>query len=100
MCIRDSVYAAISGEVDVSCADELRTTLSSALTPGVDSVVITIKDMSYIDSTGIGVFVGLVHHAREAGISLSIKEPTRNVLRIFSMLGLDAELGFDTKSDA
>lgn len=91
-----TVRAHISGEVDVSCADDLRAKLESALTPGISELSVNIKDMSYIDSTGIGVFVGLMHHAKQKHIALSIHEPTRNVLRIFTMLGLDAELGLSS----
>ena len=91
-----TAHAHISGEVDVSCADDLRAKLESALTPGVSELSVNIKDMSYIDSTGIGVFVGLMHHAKQKHIALSIHEPARNVLRIFTMLGLDAELGLSS----
>lgn len=83
----------VSGEVDVSCADELRTKLQDALSDNIKQLIIDIEHMSYIDSTGIGVLVGAAHQAITCGVSTQVVHPQRNVLRILSMLGVCEELG-------
>lgn len=83
----------VSGEVDVSCADELRTKLQDALSDNIKQLIIDIEHMSYIDSTGIGVLVGMAHQATTCGVSTQVVHPQRNVLRILSMLGVCEELG-------
>lgn len=83
----------VSGEVDVSCADELRTKLQDALSDDIKQLIIDIEHMSYIDSTGIGVLVGMAHQATTCGVSTQVVHPQRNVLRILSMLGVCEELG-------
>lgn len=83
----------VSGEVDVSCADELRTKLQEALSDNIKQLIIDIEHMSYIDSTGIGVLVGMAHQATTCGVSTQVVHPQRNVLRILSMLGVCEELG-------
>ena len=83
----------VSGDVDVSCADELRTKLQDALSDNIKQLIIDIEHMSYIDSTGIGVLVGAAHQATTCGVSTQVVHPQRNVLRILSMLGVCEELG-------
>lgn len=83
----------VSGEVDVSCADELRTKLQEALSDNIKQLIIDIEYMSYIDSTGIGVLVGMAHQATTCGVKTQVIHPQRNVLRILSMLGVCEELG-------
>ncbi len=83
----------VSGEVDVSCADELRTKLQDALSDNIKQLIIDIEHMNYIDSTGIGVLVGAAHQATTCGVSTQVVHPQRNVLRILSMLGVCEELG-------
>ncbi len=82
----------VSGEVDVSNASELRDAIDAALSEGVSSVSVDISDVSYIDSTGIGVLVGAAHRAVDGGIAFSVANPQRNVARILSLLGMGEEL--------
>lgn len=82
----------VSGEVDVSNASELRDAIDAALSEGVSSVSVDISDVSYIDSTGIGVLVGAAHRAADEGIAFSVANPQRNVARILSLMGMGEEL--------
>ena len=82
----------IEGEVDVSCADDLRSELGLALDAAPESVEVDLSAMPYIDSTGIGVLVGFAHRAAEEGVAFSLVAPQANVMRVLSLLGLDKEL--------
>ena len=81
------------GDVDVSCASELREAIDAALEEGGAEVVVDLAQVPYIDSTGIGVLVGGAHRALEAGLRLQVVNPQRNVARVFGLLGIDRELG-------
>ncbi|MBE6479523.1 MAG: STAS domain-containing protein [Olsenella sp.] len=83
---------AVSGEVDVSNASELRDALDAAFADDLAEVEVDLADVAYIDSTGIGVLVGAAHHAQEAGVTLTVARPQRNVARVLGLLGVDAEL--------
>ena len=84
------------GEVDVSCAAELRDAIEAALAAeDVQAVVVDLAQVPYIDSTGIGVLVGAAHRAQEAGQRFAVEGPQRNVRRVLDMLGISAELGLD-----
>ena len=55
----------VAGEVDISNADALRTAIDLALEQPPAEVELDFSQVSYIDSTGIGVLVGAAHHARD-----------------------------------
>lgn len=83
----------VAGEVDVSCADELRLAIDAQLAQ-LDSgeLVVDLSEVPYIDSTGIGVLVGAAHRAVEAGGKLVVARPQRNVSRVLGLLGVQADL--------
>lgn len=83
----------VEGEVDVSNADELRTALNEALQADADAIEVDVAQVSYIDSTGIGVLVGAAHRAADAGKTFAVAHPQRNVERVLAMLGVSEELG-------
>ena len=82
----------IEGEVDVSNASELRDALDTALADGVKEVEADFAEVAYIDSTGIGVLVGVAHRAQESGSVLVVANPQKNVERVFTLLGVDKDL--------
>lgn len=83
----------VAGEVDVSCADELRSAIDAQIAEGVaGELVVDIADVPYIDSTGIGVLVGAAHRVSEAGGTLVVARPQRNVARVLGLLGVEADL--------
>lgn len=92
-CAPESCIVDVSGEVDVSNADELRDAINDIITNGTaTSVDIDLTKVPYIDSTGIGVLVGATHRAREAAKTVSVVCPNENILRVFNLLGVDEQL--------
>ncbi len=92
-----SVLVVVEGEVDVSNAGELRDALNAAAADEGPAKPITVDlaDVSYIDSTGIGVLVGAKNRATQAGTSFVVTNPQRNVARVLSLLGVNKELGLE-----
>ena len=82
----------VAGEVDVSNASELRDAIDAKLPEVEGELVVDISDVPYIDSTGIGVLVGAAHRASEAGASLVVARPQRNVARVLGLLGVGRDL--------
>ena len=90
--VDDKLVVSVAGELDVSNAPELREALEAAEADDA-AIEVGIAEVPYMDSTGIGVFVGAAHRAADAGRSFAVKNPQRNVRRILGMLGLLDELG-------
>ena len=57
----------VTGEIDISNADSLRNAIDLALEQPTEAAELDFAQVSYIDSTGIGVLVGAAHHAAEHG---------------------------------
>lgn len=90
------VRIAVVGEVDVSCADEMRDAISEALAVvGTKDVEVDLSQVPYIDSTGIGVLVGAVQRAADASMVVTVSNVQRNVRRVLDMLGIASDLGLD-----
>lgn len=88
-----TVTLAVTGEVDVSNASELRAQADAVLADGfTGELVVDLSGVPYIDSTGIGVLVGAAHRAQEAGASLAVANPQKNVERVLGLLGVSADL--------
>lgn len=92
-CEQDVCRIEVAGEVDVSCADELRAAVDEAFAGSASTIEVDLAEVPYIDSTGIGVLVGAAHRAADAKAELHVTNPQRNVSRVFRMLGVESELG-------
>ena len=89
----DGTLVAVSGEVDVSNASDLRDELSKALEGPSASIEVELSKVSYIDSTGIGVLVGAAHRAGELSRTFKVLHPQPNVSRVLGLLGVSKDLG-------
>lgn len=83
----------VTGEVDISNASKLRDAIDFALEQPTEEVKLDFAEVSYIDSTGIGVLVGAAHHAEEHGKRFVAVNAQPGVLRVAQLLGLDKEVG-------
>ena len=87
-----SSTVAVSGEVDVSNASRLREAVDERLADHVAELVVDLSEVSYIDSTGIGVLVGTAHRAEEQKVRFEVARPQKNVARVLGLLGVSEEL--------
>ncbi len=76
----------VRGEVDIATSPLLRRQLER-LVDGDEPIVVDVSEMTFIDSSGLGVLVEMLHRRHDgAGITLrGIQEPVR---RVFEITGL------------
>lgn len=79
----------LKGEVDISNAAQLKSELQAMLKEKMAPVTMDIKDLSYIDSTGLGVIIGTYKRMEERGISMKMKNPVKNVEKLLKITNLD-----------
>src|SRR6266480_6048675 len=79
----------IAGELDLSTAPQLKWRLVDALEAGLGGIVVDLGDVTFMDSTALGVLVG-VRRGLDVGARLGIVCTDANVLNVFRMSGLDA----------
>ncbi len=79
----------VGGEVDVYTAPELRTRLVELATAGARSVVVDLRRVEFLDSTGLGVLVGALKRLHAAGGRLALVADHERLLKIFRITALD-----------
>src|SRR4051812_23636198 len=58
-----------SGELDLVSAPELRAQLEHAWKSGAEQVIVDLREVPFLDSTGLHVIVGAHQHAQEPGLA-------------------------------
>ncbi len=86
---------AVSGELDLAAASSLEEELDRALTSGSQLIVVDLKGLDFIDSTGLSVLVRAHQRAQEAGLDLGLVNPGAQVERLLSLTGLAQRLTLD-----
>jgi len=87
----DLSILAVGGELDYEASPQLRARLTGAIKAGGRRLVLDLSDVTFIDSTAIGVLAGTVARLDEAGGgSLAVVSTHEKVLQIFEITGLDS----------
>ena len=83
-------HVSLFGELDECSAPKVRANLDNILSnlEPMSEVVFDLKNLSFMDSTGIGVIVGRYKKYRPNFISFVIKNPNKTVDRILKMTGI------------
>lgn len=69
---RDRMLVSPAGEVDLATADTLESRIVDLLQAGFARVVVDLRAVTFIDSTGIRALLNAHRRARESGGSVSI----------------------------
>ena len=85
----DRYVITVSGEVDLASSPDLDTAIIAAIDSGSSSLVIDLTDVSFMDSSGLGVIVRGLKRCREADKDLDLVITNERVLKVFGITGLD-----------
>ncbi len=80
---------ALSGEVDIYTSQELKENLYRVVETNKKDVIIDCKELNYIDSTGLGIFVGALKKAKQYEKKITIINLKDNIKKLFIITGLD-----------
>jgi anti-sigma B factor antagonist len=86
---------AVGGEIDVATSPELRRELHQVADRQPSRLVLDLGDVTFIDSSGLGVLVGALKRLREEGrgdvlVLEGLQEPVRKVFDITGLTELFA----------
>lgn len=83
------------GELDLATVPELEEQVLAAIREGARSVVLDLRELTFMDSTGVRTIVAAHQVAEETGHDLRIVRPPRDsaVSRVIEISGIDAALG-------
>lgn len=78
-----------AGEVDISTAPQLRAILDNAYQEKQADINLHLDELSYIDSTGLGVIIGAYGRMQENHNKITILNPKENIRKLLSITSLD-----------
>lgn len=85
----DSVTINFSGELDHHTAKEVKHSLDSYLSKvNLKEVVFDLKDMSFMDSSGIGVVLGSYKRLKKSGTKIYVKNVNKQIDKVFKVSGI------------
>ena len=87
---RDTLIAYLTGELDHCSAQSIRRELDALITDqSVKRLVLDMKEMSFMDSSGIGVILGRYRALSQRGGKVAVRNMNPHVERIFILSGMN-----------
>jgi anti-anti-sigma factor len=87
-----SVRLALRGELDLASRELFEEQVDALPSGQVRELVLDLRDLTFIDSTGIRLVIELWKQAEQDGFDLSILEGPPHIQRLFALTGLDGAL--------
>lgn len=78
----------ISGELDLSVAPQLRATLESIVNQIDKPLILNLKGLTYIDSTGIGIIISVLKIRDGLNAPFYVRGIPEPIKRLFDLTGI------------
>ncbi|MBX5470292.1 MAG: STAS domain-containing protein [Thermoleophilaceae bacterium] len=88
----DAIHLQLSGELDVATVRRAEEELARAEEESPPAIVIDLRSLSFMDSTGLRFVVEADRRARAAGRRLAIVQGPAPIRRVFEITRLDESL--------
>jgi anti-sigma B factor antagonist len=92
---RERVLVHLAGEMDLAVAGTVGATLRDLFDVGFTSMVVDLREVSFMDSSGLDVLLSARQRAAEIGGRLSLVRGPDEVQRVFALTGTTALFTFD-----
>lgn len=78
----------IAGELDIYTVPELKKVFEPIASEGTHSLHADLSELSYMDSTGLGLFVGTLKDLNKNGRELRVTGVQPRIMKLFEITGL------------
>jgi anti-sigma B factor antagonist len=97
-----TTVVAVAGELDLASAPNLKWTLNDSIAKGARRLVLDISPVTFIDSTALGVLVGVQRNLKVGSrLAIAGADSDEDVLNIFELTGLESTFNmFSTIDEA
>ena len=92
----DVLVVAVSGELDLYTAPELRSLLLGAINDGRTAVVLDLRETTFLDSTALGVIIAAMKALRVRSGRLVLVNDRTSITKTLTITGLDHLLAVET----
>lgn len=84
----------LAGELDLASAPRVERAVDETLQQGARTLVLDLSGLSFVDSTGLRLFIVLSQRASAEGWKLSMTRPQKQAMTVFVVSGLEKNLPF------
>jgi stage II sporulation protein AA (anti-sigma F factor antagonist) len=91
---RETIVAKAKGEIDMHTAGRLGEQLHQLLDAGFERVVLDLRAVEFIDSSGLRAILEMHATSRDTGVEFALIQGSINTQRLFEISGAGAELEF------
>lgn len=88
------VLASLAGEVDLSTVADVESRFEEILEHGPDLLVLDLREVTFLDSSGLRLMLRLDERQRQAGRQFTVVRGGRRVSRVLELTGADERLHF------
>jgi anti-anti-sigma factor len=88
----DRVVFSLDGELDMASAPALQAALESESLAGKEMVVLDLRRLRFVDSTGLRIILAARNRCRERGQQLAVTRGSEQVERLLSVTGMGDHL--------
>ena len=75
----------VEGEIDIATSSRLIAALNEAVTEAVNSLVVDLSAVKFMDSTGLALLLGAYRRLRRRGLGFAVVCPGGPVRRVFEV---------------
>lgn len=84
-----AIVLCLQGELDLAAAPRLARALDTALDAKPTLLALDLRDLTFLDSTGIRVLITACRRAGTGGCSFVLRAPCRPVMKALRLTGVD-----------
>ena len=84
----DVVQVSVAGELDLATAPRLEEALRAAEESDAKTVLLDLRELDFMDSTGLRAIISADQRARESGHHFAVVQGDENVKRVFEVTRL------------
>jgi anti-sigma B factor antagonist len=88
------LIVSLAGELNLYNVGEVKSQITSAISPDTSSLVMDFKDLTYIDSSGIGLMAQLKKKYSSGGGHFSLMGVSKEVMDVLRITALDSFFTF------
>ena len=92
-----AIHAKLEGEIDAYTAPKVKESLQPYAEKAEVKMFVDLTDVSYMDSTGLGVFVGLFKTLKSVNGDLILTGLSDRLKRLFEITGLADVMNINTE---
>ena len=84
----EEYLVSVKGELDVYTAPELKQVFEPISSSGEHNLVVDLSELNYMDSTGLGIFVGTLKDLNKNNKELHVLGVNDRIMKLFAITGL------------